>query len=220
MSRQTTIWVAGATAIGVGLLGMSTAFAAPANGTVIGEAASAGEVTQKVIWRGGWRGGVGWRGVGWRGAGWRGVGWRGAGWRRGWGWRPGLAAAGVAAAGIAATAAYDSYGYGYGGPNYGPGPSAGTSNFIFTTATFPRYMCCYTVVPGYGDTAAGYGDASGYGNYYGGYWRPGLGAAAVGVAAAGATAAGATAARATAVGRNVRVAQARYAYRHNFARER
>ena len=208
MSRQ-TISLIGAATIGVALVGTSSAFAAPANGAVIGEAASTGEVTQKVIWRGGWRG-----------VGWRGVGWRGAGWRYGRGWRPGLAAAGLAAAGaaatgIAATAAYNSYGYGYGGPNYGLGPSTGTSNYIYTTATFPRYMCCYTAVPGYGDTAAGYGDNYGYGNYYGGSWRPGLGAAAVGAAAAGATAAGATA-----VGRNVRVAQARYAYRHNFARER
>jgi hypothetical protein len=198
MSRQTTIALVGAAVIGVGLLSMSSAFAAPINGTVIGEVASNGGVTQKVIWRGGWRGGVGWRGVGWR-------------YSRGW--RPGLAAAGAAATGIAATAAYNNYGYGY-GPNFGPGPYAGTSNYIYTTATFPRDICCYTVVPGY--TPAGYGDNYGYGHYL----RPGLEAAAVGAAAAGATAAGATAAGATAVGRNVRVAQARYAYRHNFARER
>jgi hypothetical protein len=88
MSRQTTIALVGAVAIGVGLLSMSSAFAAPANGAVIGEAASNGGVTQKVLWRGGWRGGLGWRGVGWRGGlGWRGgVGWRGVGWR-GVGWR-------------------------------------------------------------------------------------------------------------------------------------
>src|SRR5215472_5356991 len=118
MSRQTTIWLAGA-AVGVGLLGMSSAFAAPINGAVIGETASNVGVTEKVIWRGGvgWRGagwrGAGWRGVGWRGVGWRGVGWRGAGWRYGWGWRPGLAAAGLAATGIAATSAYNNFG----GPN-------------------------------------------------------------------------------------------------------
>ena len=33
----------------------------------------------KVWWRGGWRGGYGWRGYGWRGYGWRGYGWRGYG---------------------------------------------------------------------------------------------------------------------------------------------
>jgi hypothetical protein len=227
MSRQIAISLVGATAIGIGLVGMSSAFAAPANGTVIGEAALNGGVTQKVIWRGGWRGGAGWRGVGWRGVGWRGVGWRGVGWRGvgwrgvgwrgvgwrgvgwrgvgwrdrwhpgwryGWGWRPGLAAAGVAAAGIAATAASDNDGYGYGYGNYG---------FGYTTATYPRYMCCYTVVPGYENTAAGFGD-----NYYGAYSPTGLGAAAVGAADAGAT---------------TRVAQnetALYRYRHNFARER
>jgi hypothetical protein len=140
MLRQTTILLVGAAGIGVGLLGMSSAFAAPASGAVIGDAASAGAVTQKVFWRGravGWHGvgwrGVGWRGVGWRtgwGPGWRGVGWRagwGPGWRRvgwragwgpgwrarwGWGWRPGLAAAGVAAAGVATAAGYNNYGYG------------------------------------------------------------------------------------------------------------
>ena len=182
MSRQTTIWLAGA-AVGVGLLGMSSAFAAPINGAVIGETASNVGVTEKVIWRGGvgwrgagwrgagWRGvgwrGVGWRGVGWRGVGWRGVGWRGAGWRSGWGWRPGLAAAGLAATGIAATTA----GYGYGGPNYGSGPNTGTSNFFYTTETYPRYMCCYTVVPGYGDTAAGYGNNWGGVGWRGVGWR-------------------------------------------------
>jgi hypothetical protein len=214
MSRQTTTALVGAAAIGVGLLSMSSALAAPANGAVIGDAASAAGVSERVLWRGG----VGWRGVGWRGVGWRGVGWR-PGWRYGWGWRPGLAAAGAAATGIAATAAYNSYGYGYGnygyGPNYGPGPFTGTPNYIYTTATAPRYIYGYTVVPGYGYTAAGYGNDYGYGNNYGGYWQPGVGAAAVGAAAAGATAAGATA-----VGQNVRVAQARYAYRHNYARER
>jgi hypothetical protein len=193
MSRQIAISLVGATAIGIGLLGMSSAFAAPANGTVIGDAASDGAVAQKVFWHRGWRG-VGWRGVGWRGVGWRGVGWRTGwhpGWRRGWGWRPGLAAAGVAAAGIAATATADNF---------------GTSNYLYTTETYPRYMCCYTVVPGYEDTAAAYG--FGYGNYYGGYGQPGLGAAAVGAAAAGAT---------------TRVAENEtglYRYRHNFARER
>lgn len=50
---------------------MSSSFAAPAKGAIIGEAASA-SVTQKVVWRGhAWR-------------------WRGVGWRRGWGWRAGL----------------------------------------------------------------------------------------------------------------------------------
>jgi hypothetical protein len=174
---------------------------------VIGAAASNEGVTQKVIWRGG---------PGWRGVGWRGVGWRRGYWRPGWryGWRPGLAAAG-----IAATAAYNNSGYGYGNYgyelNYGPGPYTGTPNYIYTTATHPRYIYSYTVVPGYGNAAAGYGNNYGYGNYYGSYWRPGLGAAAVGAAAVGATPAGATA-----VGQNVRVAQALYAYRHNYARER
>src|SRR5215470_9869184 len=100
MVRQTAISLIGAT-IGVGLLGMSAATAAPANGAVIGKAASTEELTQKVVWRGGWRG-AGWRGAGWGwGGGWRPgwrVGWGGwrPGWRagwRGWGWRPGLAVA-------------------------------------------------------------------------------------------------------------------------------
>jgi hypothetical protein len=68
MSRQTTILLVGAAAISV--FGMSSAFGVPADGAVIGQAASA-SVTQKVVWRGhAW-------------------GWRGAGWRAGWdGYRP------------------------------------------------------------------------------------------------------------------------------------
>jgi hypothetical protein len=51
---------------------MSPAFAAPADGTVIGEFPSAGGATQKVVWRA-------------RAGGWRGTGWREApGWRTGW----------------------------------------------------------------------------------------------------------------------------------------
>jgi hypothetical protein len=142
MARHTTIFLVGA-ALGAGLLGTSSACAAPANGAAIGESASAGSLSQKVVWRGGWGGwrGAGWRGVGWRGggwgwrgAGWRGVGWRGgwgwrgAGWRGGgwgWGWRPGLVAAGIATAGLATAAAYD---YGYGDDSYygwGPGWGVG-----------------------------------------------------------------------------------------------
>jgi hypothetical protein len=68
MKAMTLLLLSG---IGVGLLGVSSALAAPVNGAVIGEAATASEVTQKVVWRG-----VGWRGVGWRGVGWRGAGWR------------------------------------------------------------------------------------------------------------------------------------------------
>jgi hypothetical protein len=68
----------------------------------------------------------------------------------------------LAAAGIAATAAYNNSGYGYGnygyGLNYGPGPYTGTPNYIYTTATYPRYICGHTVVPGYGYAAAGYGN--------------------------------------------------------------
>jgi hypothetical protein len=101
MKAMTLLLLSG---IGVGLLGVSSALAAPVNGAVIGEAATASEVTQKVVWRG----------VGWRGVGWRGVGWRGAGWRGGWGWRPGLAAAGVAT-GLAVAATAPGWGYGWGG---------------------------------------------------------------------------------------------------------
>jgi hypothetical protein len=68
--------------IGAGLLGATSASAAPANGAIIGEATTAWQVTQQVVWRG--------RAWGWRG-GW---GWRNAVWRRGW--RPGLSAAGFA----------------------------------------------------------------------------------------------------------------------------
>jgi hypothetical protein len=68
MSRPTTISLVGAVAIGVGLLGTSSAFAAPANGAVI--AASTGEVAQTVVWYG--------HVEGWRGAGLRAVAWRGA----------------------------------------------------------------------------------------------------------------------------------------------
>jgi hypothetical protein len=72
MSCQTTIPLVGAAALAVGLLGMSPAFAAPADGTVIGEFPSAGGATQKVVWRA-------------RAGGWRGTGWREApGWRTGW----------------------------------------------------------------------------------------------------------------------------------------
>jgi len=87
--------------IGVALLGASSASAAPANGAIIGEAATASEVTQKVLWRGrawGWRGGWGWRG---------------------WGWRPGLAAAGLAT-GLAVAATAPAWGYGW-GSGWGPG---------------------------------------------------------------------------------------------------
>jgi hypothetical protein len=112
MSRRTAILLVGAAGIGVGLLSTS-AFAAPASGTVIGEAASAGAVTQKVIWRG--------RAVGWRGVGWR-AGYR-PGWRGRWGWRPGLAAAGLATAATATAfnSGYGNYPYGYYpyGDNYG-----------------------------------------------------------------------------------------------------
>jgi hypothetical protein len=58
MSRQTTISLVGAAALGARLLGISSAFAIPADGAVIGEAASA-TVTQKAVWRGhawGWHG--------------------------------------------------------------------------------------------------------------------------------------------------------------------
>src|SRR5215470_9158249 len=92
MSHRTTILLIGA-AVGAGLLGMSTAAAAPANGAVIGKAASTEALTQEVVWRcWGWRRGWGWHG-GWRRPGWR-VGWgRGWGWRAGWapGWRAGWA---------------------------------------------------------------------------------------------------------------------------------
>src|SRR5215472_15818390 len=101
MSRQITISLVGA-AIGVGLLGMSSTSAAPVNGAVIGKTASAGELTEKVAWRG-----YGVRGYGWRG---RGYGWRG------YGWRPGLAAAGIATTGLAMAAAYN---YGYNNYGYG-----------------------------------------------------------------------------------------------------
>ena len=107
MSRQITISLLGA-AIGVGLLGMPSASAAPANGAAINKAASAETLTEKVMSRG-----YGWRGHGWR------PGWR-AGWR-GYGWRPGFVAAGVATAGLATAAAYN-YGYnnyGYDDNGYG-----------------------------------------------------------------------------------------------------
>src|SRR5215467_8913705 len=121
MARQTIISLVGV-AIGAGLLGVTSAGAAPADGGVINKAASAGVVTEQVVWRGyGWRG----RGVGWR------PGLR-AGWH-GYGWRPGLAAAGVATAGLATAAAYGAYSgynnypydnyaynnYGYGNSGYG-----------------------------------------------------------------------------------------------------
>jgi hypothetical protein len=51
MSRQTIISLVGAAALGARLLGMSAAFATPADGAVIAEAASA-SVTQKAVWRG------------------------------------------------------------------------------------------------------------------------------------------------------------------------
>lgn len=68
MSRQTTILLVGAATIGAGV-GMSSAFAVPADGAVIDEAAST-SVTQKVrSW--GWRGVDAPRGWGLRG-GWDG----------------------------------------------------------------------------------------------------------------------------------------------------
>jgi hypothetical protein len=180
MSRQTTISLVGVAAIGVGLLSLSASTsAAPVNGASIGKAASAEELTQKVIWRGR---AVAWRGVGWR-PGWRrGLGWRGVGWRAGWGWRPGLAAAGVAATGLAAAAAYNNYGYGnYGYRAYGPGAytAAPSYGYGYGSAT-PSYG--YTA-PSYGYTVAqnynyGYGNPYGYGTYYGGYSQPGVSAAA------------------------------------------
>jgi hypothetical protein len=193
MLRQTTILLIGAASIGVGLLGMPSAFAAPASGAVIGEAASAGGVTQKVFWRGralGWRGvgwrGVGWRGVGWRGVGWRGVGWRGVGWRTGWrpgwragwGWRPGLAAVGLAATGVAAAAAYNNYGYGYPYGNYAYG---GYGNGYYYPGAYAaqnyNYGYGYQPAVGYG---YGYQPAAGYGYGY----QPGVGAAVAGAATA------------------------------------
>jgi hypothetical protein len=161
MARQTVISLVGV-AIGAGLLGVSSASAAPANGVVIGKAASAGELTEKVIWRG----------YGWR------PGWR-AGWR-GWGWRPGLAAAGVAAA-----AAYGASNYGYN--NY-PYDNYASNNYSYGYGD--QYS--YSWRPGWRVAAAnqnynyGYGSGYGYatnynsGPYYGQgtYWRPGLGAAA------------------------------------------
>ena len=51
MSRQITISLLSA-AIGAGLLGMSSASAAPANGAAINKAASAETLTEKVVWRG------------------------------------------------------------------------------------------------------------------------------------------------------------------------
>lgn len=183
MSRQTTISLAGAAAVGVGLLGMCSAVsAAPVNGAIIGKAASAEELTQNVAWRG--------RGVGWHGVGWRpglrgGVAWHGAGWR-GVGWRPGLAAAGLAATGLAAAAAYNTgYGnYGY-GSYYGPGAYTVAPGYGYAATSYgygaPSYS--YTAAPSYGYTTAqnyGYG---GYGNYYGGYGQPGYGAAAMAPAA-------------------------------------
>jgi len=70
VSRQTTFLLVRAAAVGAGVLGMSPAFAVPADGAVISEAASA-SVTQKVVWRD------------------QALGWRGAGWRAGWdGYRP------------------------------------------------------------------------------------------------------------------------------------
>jgi hypothetical protein len=182
MSRQTTISLVGAAAIGVALLGTSSAFAAPANGAAIGAAAtSGGDLTEKVVWRGR---GVGWRGVGWRGAGFRGAGWRGGwgwragwrpGWRAGWGWRPGLAAAGLATAGVASAAAYN---YGYGDYGYGPnpGPNYGYANAAYygpgAYYGYPASNYDYAVMPAYG-----YGN-DGYGHYYGGYGQPGVGVAA------------------------------------------
>jgi hypothetical protein len=54
------------TAVGIGMLGISGASAAPANGVAIGKAASTIDLTQDVRW---W--GPGWRGRGWRyGGGW------------------------------------------------------------------------------------------------------------------------------------------------------
>jgi hypothetical protein len=71
MSRQTTFLLVRAAAFGAGVLGMSSAFAGPAEGVVIGEAVSV-SATQKVVWHDhAW----GWGGVGWR---------RGSGWRAGW----------------------------------------------------------------------------------------------------------------------------------------
>lgn len=141
MSRQLTIFVGAAAAIGAGFLGISSASAALANGPALGAAGiSAGQLSEKVVWRGR---AVGWRGVGWR-PGWRG----GVGWRAGWGWRPGLTAAGLAAAGVATGAAYN---YGYGdyqyGPYYGPAP------YIVT----PWYYGGYRVTPNYGYAASSYG---------------------------------------------------------------
>jgi hypothetical protein len=161
MSRQTTILLVGA-AIGAGLLAMSSASAAPASGTAIRDAASVGDLTQKVIWRGrawGWRGGLGWR-AGWRGQGWRGYGWR-PGWRvgragwggwGGWGWRAGLLGVGLATA--------TAYNYGYGGYPYDYGYGDGWGGYGWR----PGWRV------GWGGWGPGWG---GWGPGWGGGWRVG-----------------------------------------------
>jgi hypothetical protein len=111
---------------GLGLLGMSSASAAPASGAVISDTASSvGQLTENVQWRGRGFGGFGWRGggLGWRGAGlgWRGggFGWRGGGW--GWG-GVGLGLAAGAVIGSALAAPYYDYGY-YDYPAYTYAPA-------------------------------------------------------------------------------------------------
>jgi hypothetical protein len=158
MSRQTAILLAGAV-VGVGLLGMSSATAAPANGAAIGAAASAEELTQKVVWRGhvGGRGYVGRAHV---------VGHRYG--RRGYGVRPGWrVGAGLAAAGVATAAGYGAYNYGYGN-NYGYGDYASdTSGYGYGYRPGWRYG--YGWRPGARLAAAAQNYNYGYGANYGNY---------------------------------------------------
>jgi hypothetical protein len=158
MSRRIAISLVGA-AIGVGLLSMSSASAAPVNGAVIGKAASADALTQKVVWRG------------------RGVGWRGYGWRRGVG-------VGVVGAGVATAAAYGAYnnGYGnYGYDNYASDTSGYGDNYNYGSGiginSGYRWRPGWRVASAaqnynYGSPNYNYGYASNYnsGNYNSGNW--------------------------------------------------
>jgi hypothetical protein len=68
------------TAIGIGVLGTSASFAAPAAGAAIRQAATTSDLTQKAYWHGGWGWHHGWHhGWGWRG-GWHRWAWGGRGW--------------------------------------------------------------------------------------------------------------------------------------------
>jgi hypothetical protein len=118
---------------GLGLLGMSSASAGPASGAVISDAAaSVGQLTENVQWRG-W---------GWRGGGW---GWRGGGW--GWG-GVGLGLATGAVVGSALAAPY--YGYGYYAPPIVAAPPVVAYDYAPAYTYAPAYSYGYAPAYGYG----------------------------------------------------------------------